>query len=250
MKIGASVGPDIEDVANVPKQFDFVEIAIGEREVAPEDIDVEQLESDLEQKDLGLVVHLPFRQPLATTVDEFNEALVDYYDRLLRFSADLGAEKAVVHLNLRYGQEFEDVEDKLHDQIKALKVLEERHGVELVYENLPFGSSRAVDLEDLPSFAEQLGVSVCLDTGHAFAESGQEGLEDFLDEAGEELSHLHVQDSMDGDDSHVAVGHGDIDWKEVGSRLEEFEGTATLEIFTNDWDYAGLSREKLLEYVD
>ncbi|WP_414836346.1 sugar phosphate isomerase/epimerase family protein [Candidatus Nanohalococcus occultus] len=249
MKFGGSVGPEIEDVTEIPAVFDFVEIAIGEMEVSIEEIDTNSLREDLEENDLGLIIHLPFRQPLATTVPELNNGLYNYYDRLLEFSAELGAEKAVVHLNTRHGQNREEVLEDLKDQIKELKVLEEKHGVELVYENIPFGASNAMDLEDLPEFAEELDISLCIDTGHAYAEDEQEGINMILEEAIENISHLHIQDSMGGSDSHVAVGHGDIDWEETCERLEEFEGTATLEIFTNDFEYSEISHRKLLEYL-
>lgn len=249
MKIGASVGPELERIPEIPEVFEFVEIAIGEMEVLVQEIDEEQLEKDLKQNDLGLIVHLPFRQPLATTVPEFNDAVFEYYDRLLSFCSRMEAEKAVVHLNTRHGEDREEVEEELKALIEELKLLENKHEVELVYENIPFGASKAIDLEDLPAFAEELDISLCIDTGHAYAEDEQEGLNTILEEAKENISHLHIQDSMGGSDSHVAVGHGDIDWEETCERLEDFDGTATLEIFTSDFEYSEISRQKLIEYM-
>lgn len=249
MKLGGSVGPKLEEIKEVPEEFEFVEIAVGEMEISIDEIDEEQLEKDLEENDLGLVVHLPFRQPLATTVPEFNDAIFEYFDRLLSFCDRMNAEKAVVHLNTRHGQDREEVEDHLEAVIEELKLLENKHGVELVYENIPFGAAKAMDLEDMPAFAEEMDISLCIDTGHAFAEEEQGGVNMILEEAKESISHLHVQDSMGGDDSHVAVGHGDIDWEETCERLKEFDGTVTLEIFTSDMEYAEISRQKLLNYL-
>lgn len=250
MRIGASVGPELDEVKDVPEVFDFVEIVVGEMEILIDEIDTEELRNDLESKEFGLIVHLPFRQPLATTVPELNNGLYSYYDRLLEFSSEMNAEKAVIHLNTRHGQDREEVLEDVKNQIQQLKVLEEKHGVELVYENIPFGASKAVELEDLPEFAEELDISLCVDTGHAYAEDEQEGVNTLLEEAKENISHLHIQDSMGGSDSHVAVGHGDIDWEETCERLQEFEGTVTLEIFTRDYEYCEISRRKLLEYLD
>jgi sugar phosphate isomerase/epimerase len=249
VKFGASVGPELEDIKKVPEVFDFVEIAIGEMEVLIDEIDTEELEEDLEENSLDLVVHLPFRQPLATTVPEFNDALYEYYDRLLEFSAELGALKAVVHLNTRHGQDREDAREFLEKQVQELKVLEEKHGVEIVYENIPFGAAKALDIEDLPEFASEMDISLCIDTGHAYAEDEQEAINLVLEEAKDNLSHLHIQDSMGGSDSHVSVGHGDIDWEETCERLTGFEGTATFELFTSDFEYSQISLRKFTDYL-
>lgn len=250
MRIGASVGPDLEQIPDVPEEFEFVEIAVGEMEILVEDIDEEQLQEDLNSKDFGLIVHLPFRQPLATTVPEFNDAVFSYFHRLLKFCSRMEAEKAVVHLNTRHGQDREEVRGELEAVINEMKILEEKHGVELVYENIPFGAAKAMDLEDMPEFAEERDISLCIDTGHAYAEDEQEGINMILEEAMDNISHLHIQDSMGGDDSHVSVGHGDIDWEETCERLQDFDGTATLEIFTSDYEYASISKRKLEEFMD
>ena len=39
MDFGVSVGPEPEKIENVPEEFDFVELAIGEKEIRPEEID-------------------------------------------------------------------------------------------------------------------------------------------------------------------------------------------------------------------
>lgn len=247
MRTGVSIGPKWEYVEELPEELDFVELSMGELEIDPEEIDSERFRDILDEKEFGLIVHLPFRQPLSTTVEEFNDAEIEYLDRLLEFSSELGAEKAVIHPNLRYGQDKEEVRKTLKRQVKKLSKAGERHGVEVVFENIPFEDTRPADLEEFGELMEELEAPVCLDTGHAFAEGGQEALEDFLENYGHLISHLHVQDTREGKDLHMPVGSAEIDFESAFENLEEFDGTATLELFTGDEDYILLSREKFHE---
>ncbi len=134
MRTGISFDPErdyTERAEEVSREFDLVEISVGEMAKEPGAIDVEQFTRVLETKDLGLIVHLPFRQPIATTVEEYNRAKLEYYERLLGFSSELGAEKAVVHCNLRWGQEKEKVREDLESQLERIKEMGKEKGVEV-----------------------------------------------------------------------------------------------------------------------
>ncbi|MFB6214068.1 MAG: sugar phosphate isomerase/epimerase family protein [Candidatus Nanohaloarchaea archaeon] len=249
MKTGMAINPEddfLDRLDEVPDEFDFVEVAIGEMEKEPSGVDVEAWREGLEEKGLDLVIHLPFRQPLATTVEEYNRAKVEYIRELLELCEELGAEKAVLHANTRYGEEKEDVRETLRSQIELIDTAAEERGVELVVENIPFEDTRIADLKEFGELMQEAGASICLDTGHAFAEAGQEELEEFAQEFSGLVTHLHVQDSRGGDD-HLAVGHGDIDFESFARALGDFKGTACFEIFSPDYDYHQLSRVKFLQ---
>lgn len=252
MKIGASVGPSPESISEVPEEFDFVELAIGEMEIDPDEIDREKLREDLDENDLDLIVHLPFRQPLVTEVEELNNSNKEYLKRLLSFCKEIDVEKAVVHANNRYGTSQEKTNsDELKKVMKEISEIGETKDVQVVFENVPGGKGRgAVELEELGEIARELDLNLCLDTGHAYAEAGQEGLKEFIEGYGDLIRHLHVQDSMGGEDSHVAVNHGDIDWNSVGDLLSDFRYTATMEIFSEDMEYQSISRRKFLEFTE
>ena len=242
MDFGVSVGPEPEKIENVPEEFDFVELAIGEKEIRPEEIDEEKLSQRLEAKAFDLVVHLPFRQPVATGVEELNEALIEYFGRLLEFSAGFDAEKAVVHPNMRE-EESEIQQEVLEDQIKELKALGEEHGIEVVFENV--GQFDTLEMFDLAEIIEEAGASMCFDTGHGFAEAGQEITETFLENEGDNISHIHAQDTRENEDLHLPVGSAQIDFEAFFSKIEDFEGSMCLELFTSDPDYMILSKEKV-----
>lgn len=247
MELGISIGPNIEEIGNLPQGFDFVELAIGEMEIEPEEIDREQVKKDLEQKGLDLVVHLPFRQPLVTTVEEFNQAQKDYLRRLMEFSSDLGAEKVIVHANLRYGEDKEDIRERLEKQMAEIDEIGKEENVEVCFENIPFGSSKVADLDEFGEIIDELGLSMCFDNGHAFGEADQEEIREFLEEFSHTISHLHVQDTREGEDLHMPIGSAEFDFSIIGDTMEDFDGSACLEIFTGDNDYIELSREKFLD---
>lgn len=247
MRIGYSFGPEGElaEKIETAEDADFVEFGIGEGERPIEEIDKEAVKEKLEEYNLGFVAHLPFRQVLATSVPELNEAVLEYHDRLLDFAEDLGAEKAVVHTDIR-GKEEEKEEELIPEQIKKLNEIGKEHGIEIVFENL--GHWRGIELEELGPMLEEADVSMCFDTGHAFSEVGQEEMEEFLEEYSHLISHMHLQDTREGRDLHLPIGSSEIDFEPIAEKLSDFDGTATMEIFTSDPDYTQLSRQKVEEF--
>lgn len=248
MKIGGSLGPDgdlVEKIEELPEELEFVEFPLGEEERPMEEIDPEAVREALVENDLGLVVHLPFRQRLVTDVDIFNDAVLDYHRELIQFAVEMGAEKFVVHADMR-DQDSEPQELELPKQIKELKEIGEEMGAEVCFENI--GHWNGMELFELGEMLEDLDASMCFDTGHAFSEVGQEEMEEFLDEYSHIISHLHLQDTREGRDMHLPIGSEEIEFEPLGEKLSGFEGTATMEIFTSSNDYIMLSREKVLEY--
>lgn len=248
MKLGTSLGPEEdlkEKILDTPEEMEFVEFSIGEKERMPEEIDREEIREALDEKGFDLVVHLPFRQRLVTEVEEFNNAVLDYHRRLINFSEELGADKFVVHADMR-DQDSEEEEEIIVEQIRKLKQIGEELDAEICFENI--GHWNGLELFHLGEVLEKLDASMCFDTGHAFSEVGQEEMEEFLEEYSHLISHLHLQDTREGRDMHLPIGLEEIDFGPVGEKLSDFKGTATMEIFTSDTDYIRLSREKVEEY--
>lgn len=242
MDYGVSVGPAPEAVEKVPEEFDFIELSIGEKEIKPEEIDKKALKERLEEKGFDLYIHLPFRQPVATEASELNEALISYFERLIDYSSKIGAKKAVVHPNMRE-EESEEQAEILEEQIKKIKALGEQRGIEVCFENV--GQYDTLEMFDLAEIVEEAEASMCFDTGHGFAEAGQEITEVFLEEEGNKISHIHAQDTRENEDLHLPVGCAQIDFEGFFSKLEDFDGSICLELFTDDPDYMLMSKEKV-----
>jgi len=243
--IGLSIGPKTDRIPEIEDKYDFVELAIGEGEINPEEIDIQQVREDLEENDLDLIIHLPFRQPLYTGVEQFDSALIEYFDELLEISADLDAFKAVVHVDCRYTVEIMESLTGVRNQMNLIDELGEKHGVEVCFENVNVGSIHGLDLFELGSICREEDLSMCLDTGHAFAEVGQEELEMFVADYSEVITHLHLQDTREGEDLHLPIGVGEIEFSSLEEFLENFEGTKCMEIFCSDEDYLEISRQRI-----
>lgn len=238
MRLGLSIGPRPELVPAVSSEFDFVEISIGEDEIEPSEIDVEKLEADLADKDLDLVIHLPFRQPLATQVEEFNSAAIEYFERLLK-ELDIDVEKAVIHAGGRkLGGEPGEA---LKPQIRKLVQLGEQLDVEFCFENVEHKDTPRFD--ELAAIIEEADGSMCFDVGHAYMDAEQDELESFFEERKDVISHVHVHDARNRGDTHLALGDGEIDYSFL--KKSEFDGTVCLEIFTMNSDLIEISREAL-----
>jgi len=247
---GISLGPEgtlVEHIENTPEEFDFIEFGIGEHERPVEDIETEKVKQALEEKSFELTVHLPFKQPLATSVPEINQGLLEYQERMIKFAKELGAEKVVTHADMRYDDAEDEIEE-LPGQIEKLNELGEKHGIEVCFENL--GQWRGLELFELGPLLEELEVSMCFDTGHAFSEVGQEETEEFLEEYAHLISHLHLTDTREGRDMHLPLGSSEIEFQPLIEKLDNFEGTWCMEIFTEDPDYQLLSLEKLEGWID
>lgn len=213
-----------------------------------DEIDFEDLRQVLGQKNFDLIVHLPFRQPLATEVEEFNEAVINYLERLLEeLKSEIKVEKAVVHVNLR-DQDSEVEKQKLEQQVERLKEVGDRQEVEICFENM--GQYDGLELFELGELLDSLDASMCFDNGHALAETGEEEMLEFLEEFSHLISHIHFQDTREGRDLHLPIGSSEVDFEPLADRLQDFDGTACLEIFTGDSDYMELSKQKFLEHFD
>jgi len=247
MNVGLSVGPYLEQIPDSPSPYEFVEVGIGEGEVPLEDLDGEALLETLSTGGYDLVVHLPFRQPLATTVDRLDRANRAYLADLLATCGDLGAKRAVAHVTTRQRRRSPEAvaRERLPGTMRSVADAGAEHGVEVCFENV--GNVGGTRLELVGELAAEADVSLCLDVGHAFEERDHEAIERFVAAHGDRIAHLHCHDVRRRGDTHIPVGSGEIDYDRVGRALSEagFDGTATVEVFTDDEEYLALSAERV-----
>lgn len=229
MELGDTLGPEIDRVEEVRPAADFVEPAIGEGEVRLDEFDASAFGDRLAAHDLDLTVHLPCRQPLVTSVEELDDALVRYLDRVLAVAAELDARKAVVHADARNPADDRQ-RAALREQVRNVSALGDVHGVEIVVENLG-QLDRGFDLATVGDALADEQASMCFDVGHAHLEVGQDGIESFLSSHADLVSHLHVHDVDEKGRPHVPVGGGVVDYDGVAAVLASFDGTVAIEVF-------------------
>jgi sugar phosphate isomerase/epimerase len=248
MRLGTTVGDRPDRIDRTPEQFEFVELSVGEHQLAIDDLDPAALRDRLDAGGLDLCVHLPFKQPLATTVPSLVEANLEYLVGLLDACEDLGAEKAVVHGTAR-DPSAKSERAVFRDVVADLAARSADRGIELCVENAR-QSSGGLPIGVVGSLVEEAGASLCFDVGHAYLDAGQGGLESFAERHGHLVSHVHVHDARSRGDSHIPVGSGEIDFDPLSESLGGFDGTAAVEVFSEDPVYLERSAERFRAAVE
>jgi len=227
-----TVGDDLDRLEKTAADFAFAEFGLGEALDVPAAVDDDRLDSVLAERDQSLVVHLPFKQDVATPVPEINDAILAYQERLLDWAAARGARKAVLHATVRDPYDT-GLRSTVADQLSRIVAAGETRGVEVVVENVGH-QPHGLQLSVLGDIADEVGVPVCFDVGHAYMEDGNEGIERFCKRHGDRISHLHVHDVRGRGDTHMPLGAGEVDGDPVARHLDGFDGTVAVEVFTDD----------------
>ena len=231
MEIGLTVGDSIGRLERTLEGFELAEFSIAEG-IDTDEIDADRLEAALAAADADLCVHLPYKQVVVTPVAEINDAICAYLSRLLSWAGSVGARKAVLHGTARNPHDT-DLRPTFADQLNAIGAAAADADVELVVENVGH-QKRGLPLSVLGDLARETETAVCFDVGHAYMEDGNDGVDRFLGQYGDLVSHLHVHDARSRGDTHLPIGAGEIDYDTVTEHLGGFDGTVAVEVFTDD----------------
>lgn len=225
--------------------FDFVELNM-ENGFPRDRIDAVGLRHLAVEHDLDLVVHLPYRLDPGSPHEHAREGACRELEAAIDAAANLGAEKGVVHATSWAHPDAWDhdlLRECVYDSVRRLDEYGRERGIEVVVENLkePF-----FDAGDFPDLFAATDADACLDTGHALV-SGIDGPDqaDLLDEHGDRISHLHLNESRrTDDDEHLPVGIGRIDFGAIADAIREtgWTGTATHEVFGFDRAFVALGK--------
>ena len=238
MDIGASIGPYVDRIGGIPESFSFVELALGEGERPLGAVDPGRITDRLAAGGFGAVVHLPYRQPIATPVEQIDAATHGYLDAVLETAAALGAETAVAHPRARGSGH-----DHLVDRVAQLHDHGADHDVTVCFETV--GHAGGLSLERVGEAAASADAAVCLDVGYAYLEAGVGGIESFLGSYADLVEHLHVHGARHRGDTHIPIGSGDVEYDSLGPVLHDASpATATVEVFTDDTDHLVDSAER------
>jgi len=232
MELGLTVGDSLDRLEATAASFAFAELSIGESAYVPADAEDGRLDDALAAVGADLCVHLPFDQVVATPVPQLNAGIADYLSELLHWAGGHGAGRAVLHGTMRDPHDT-DQRPVFADQLSMIADAGRDAGVEVVVENVGH-QARGLPLSVLGDIARETGTAVCFDVGHAYMEDGNEGIDRFLGEHGDLVSHLHVHDARSRGDTHIPVGAGEVDYGLVAEHLSGFDGTVAVEVFTDD----------------
>lgn len=180
-----------------------------------------------------------FHMPMGSQDD-----LANFYETERRQAADrtrywleripaLKVRVAVQHPTTRYYSVDREGLDpflrQLGRSLEELLPVAESAGVEIALENLlpgPEGGGLASRPEHFERFATEFGhpnLRFCLDTGHALVAAGPERAGEFFEAMASRLSAFHLADNAGNRDSHLAPGHGLVDWIQFFRQVARLE---------------------------
>lgn len=178
--------------------------------------------------------HLPFTS--ADDVTSFYETVrrgaVDRIQTWMEKASRMGASVGILHpTTMGYNVDIEGLDAYLKQLGKSLDTLlpaAEKLDFTIAIENmLPAQGGRFASRPEhftaiIDNFAHP-NLGFCLDTGHALVAAGPEKAGDFLETMAPHLVAFHLADNAGDRDSHLAPGHGLVDWDPVFRKAAEIQ---------------------------
>lgn len=192
---------------------------------------VDEFRTAISSTDLDVTVHCPLSDiNVASLVDDVRQLSVGRILEAIKAMRAVDLDSIVIHPGHASPigvADWETVRRLNRDSLKVIANACREHGVEAHLENMPnFDWPLLKTPEELFPVAEELGMGVCLDTGHANTNAN---LVAFLEGAAR-VTHLHFHDNAGKKDEHLPVGEGTVDAKAVVRSLAGFDGHVVLEV--------------------
>jgi len=247
---------ELEDFARLG--FDYIEIAMDAPEGHYRKIQEQaaSIRSALDRYDMGLVCHLPTFVYTADLAEDIRRASLGEMIRSLETAAELGAEKAVLHPSMVSGLGslvLEEVQSYADESLAALVEAARRIHLPLCLENMFPKYHIGYDPAEFETwFARHPDLRLTLDTGHGNIDArGVRRILQFVRFFGDRIGHVHVSDNRGKRDEHLPIGSGRIDFASVIAALlgTGYDGTVTLEVFTDDRRALKQSRDRLATLI-
>jgi sugar phosphate isomerase/epimerase len=246
---GRSVLKEIHRIAE--DRFDFVDLTLEPPAAwLPDGKKVGALVSDL---GLTAVGHTPWYLPIASPFVELREQARELFCRTLDCFADAGVDLVNVHPDQRVPLHGRDQIRAMNaEAIAALVDEAAARDITLMVENMDRTFAGVDDLEGI--FNASPAAKFHLDIGHANLRLGageRNRTGELLAAFAGRLAHVHVSDNRGGgEDLHLPLGAGMVDWKSELAALKEagYDGTVTLEVFSREREHLRTSRRLLLEW--
>jgi len=201
-------------------------------------------EAELEEigkhyRDAGISIqtyHLPFsaHEDIANFYETVRREAVNVALRSMERSTILGSTVGIQHPNTsRFGVEVEGIDNYFRQLGKSLDTLlpaAEKLNYTIAIENmLP---APGVRFGSIPEHFERIlkefdhpSLGFCLDTGHALVAMGLEQAHEVFEAMAPKLVAFHLADNAGDRDSHLAPGHGLVDWNRVFRKAAEIDFT-------------------------
>jgi sugar phosphate isomerase/epimerase len=228
--------------------FDFVELLLDGPYARERIADRhESMVKVLADFNMDIVVHLPFAVDAGSPFTPVREGAIAEFAAGMDLAVGFGAEKVVFHPSSDawdLGWTEAECRGFVHEGLDALIPAARERDLEPCIENVV---SSYYDVTTFPELLERYpDASMTFDTSHALLAGMDEAeMAEFCRNHADRIEHLHLVDTRGGDDEHLPIGMGRIDFDTVftGLAATNWSGTATLEIGTEDYDTIALGKD-------
>ncbi len=230
--------------------FDFVDFTFEPPATAPTQVDTAAIRSALAHHQLHVVAHTAYYLPVASPFASIREACLSELRQALQASRQIGAEVMNMHFDKPPSFFSEEQTIDWHEEVmQPLCDDARRFGMTVVVEHIPFGGSN--QLEMIRSLLKRVPLlQFHLDSGHAKLERSYDRWDEYLDQLGERLRHVHLSENDGTADQHLPLGsapRSTTSWRRHIRKLKEcgYDGTITLEVFSPHKQHLLTSRDLL-----
>jgi len=184
---------------------------------------------------LEFTVHAPFADiNIASPNSGLRRVMLKRLEKSLVHARQLSCQQWIFHSGWKSGvsEFYPNVDWQINlSSVRTLLTIAKKLGVNISIENTPEPFHFLVKrMQDFAQFYRELGSNIGLTLDVAHAHTGHQTLE-FIEKFSDKIVHIHVSDNEGKYDSHLGIGHGNIDWKAVAEALKhiKYKGLIMLE---------------------
>lgn len=251
MQVGAMNNPTRELVGEMRWMADmgleFLDLTLEPPAAAPWKVQPKTIRNALADLNMGVVGHTAYYLPFGSAFESVRRAAVEETKHCLEIFGAVGAKWVNLHPDRHapfHPRRF--ILDQNIKSIRELVPIAKDNGVGLMIENVPGEFNSRVQLADLLESVPGLGLH--LDIGHCNLLVPSNTALEIIEAFGSRIQHVHLHDNKGGyADLHLPLGVGTLDYVPALKALQNagYDGTITLEVFSEDHHFLGYSRDVL-----
>jgi sugar phosphate isomerase/epimerase len=233
-------------------KLDFIDLTLEPPAAAPWKVDPVAIRAKLEEFELAVVGHTAFYLPFSCTFESIRRAAVEETRRCIELFAKIGARCMNLHPD-RHAP-FHPRPFVIQQNLKSFRELlpvAQENGICLMVENTPGDFNSREQLAELLDALPELGLH--LDIGHCNLMVQKNTATDIIRAYGDRIRHVHIHDNKGGSaDLHLPLGAGTLELEGPLQALQSwgYDGTITLEVFSEDHEFLFYSRDVLRKKWD
>ena len=233
-------------------ELDFVDLTLEPPAASPWNIQPAEIKRRLQDLGMGVVGHTAYYLPIGSAFESIRRAASEELKRCVDIFAHLGARWMNIHPDSHVP--FHDHAFAIQRNVQTLQevlAVADGLGIGLMLENVPGKFNSAEQLGEVLDALPELGLH--LDIGHCNLLTDHNTSPEILNRFSSRLRHVHLHDNKGGSaDLHLPLGTGTLEVAKHVTLLRQsgYDGTVTLEVFSEDRHYFAHSRDVLRERWD